>query len=804
MTKYPMTKEVRMTNDETRNRSAASVQETVFVFRASSFLRHWVFRHSSLARAILAASLAIAAFLPAHLAFAQAVPSKEPSSTHIFPAGGRRGTTVPVRIGTEAMPPGANFRLWGDGVRGPEQIGARVKARYEPSLRRPPRDADGAGAATSYPTEWQSTLTIADDAPIGMAAWRLTCGWGGTQPRPFLIGELPEFIETESNSTADRAERVTLPVTINGQIAGERDIDCFVFAARAGDAVTCVALAARIGSPLDPVIELRHADGRRVATETNRVAGDSILTFRVPSDGDYLLQVSNVSFRGGPEFVYRMTLQTEDPGGVAGTNRRAGGVSPPIDREQTIHQGADAPPSPTEMPIPSTIRSALLTASAEHTYHVGATKDELLAIVCEPASVASAAMPIIVLEDAPGGVLAKASSAEAADRECRIEWRAPADGEYRLRVRDLQHGVRGGPQFAYRLAVSRAEPDFSLRLARDYANLLQGGREELELSIRRTGGFAGTIDLALDGLPEGVTFEPARVTENQTNLKLVLKAIDDTRPTDATIRVVGKATIAGRSVEHAAGVPHLGEATGAEQPAAIANAVSLTVQHKPIVKLTCNEAYQYGHRGSIHRYAMQIERLGGFDGEVHLQLCERQVQDLDGIEVFEQIIPPGVTEFENFVYLPESMHTSVQHHCRPYSQAWALFTDKWGQRQSMLTISDKRNMIRTMPTVAKLRAVDDHVTARPGQSVRCRFALDRTANFTGAMDVELIEPGSGDGFTAERVRIEAGESSAEAIVRVNDNPRRSPGGPLKFRAVGKLRDDVVVISETTVLLTIEQ
>ena len=108
-----------------------------FVIRASSFLRHWVLRHSS---------LILATVMAPSMIHAQAVPSKEPSSTHVFPAGGRRGTVVPVRIGTEAMPPSANLRLWGDGVRAAELLGERSKSRYEPSARRPPRDADGVGA----------------------------------------------------------------------------------------------------------------------------------------------------------------------------------------------------------------------------------------------------------------------------------------------------------------------------------------------------------------------------------------------------------------------------------------------------------------------------------------------------------------------------------------------------------------------------------------------------------------------------------------------------------------------------------
>ncbi|TXT36214.1 MAG: hypothetical protein FD138_1061, partial [Planctomycetota bacterium] len=133
-----------------------------------------------------------------------------------------------------------------------------------------------------------------------------------------------------------------------------------------------------------------------------------------------------------------------------------------------------------------------------------------------------------------------------------------------------------------------------------------------------------------------------------------------------------------------------------------------------------------------------------------------------------------------------------------YAQAWARFTDKWGQKQSMLAISDKRNMIRTMPTVVKLKALDDHVAARPGATVRCQLVLDRTPNFDGAVDIELVEPDARSGFMAERVRIEPGKSRAEVVVRIGDSASFEPDRTFKFRATGQLREDVTVVSEATI------
>src|SRR5438874_13154058 len=88
-------------------------------------------------------------------AWGQAVPSKERSSTHIFPAGGRRGTVVPVRVGAECLPPGANLHIVGTGVGAPALLGPRASARFEPSPRRKPGDADGNPLIT-YPKEWES------------------------------------------------------------------------------------------------------------------------------------------------------------------------------------------------------------------------------------------------------------------------------------------------------------------------------------------------------------------------------------------------------------------------------------------------------------------------------------------------------------------------------------------------------------------------------------------------------------------------------------------------------------------------
>ena len=194
-------------------------------------------------------------------ALGQQVPT-DPASTHIFPAGGQRGTTVPVRVGGECISPYTRFILLGSGVAAEPELIEKVQGRYEPSPRRKPNETP-----IYYPREWKSSIAIAQDAPLGQTLWRTSSARGGTGARPFLVGDLPEFIETESNSTPEAAEAIKLPVTVNGQIAGERDLDYFSFKAQEGDVVTADVAVARLGSTLEPVVEFYDSRGQRLVAE---------------------------------------------------------------------------------------------------------------------------------------------------------------------------------------------------------------------------------------------------------------------------------------------------------------------------------------------------------------------------------------------------------------------------------------------------------------------------------------------------------------------------------------------------------
>lgn len=791
-------------------------------------------RHAALILAVVLASAA--------RVLAQQVPV-DPTSTHIFPAGGRRGTTVEVHVGGECLPPATNLRFWGEGVSAPPVLGDRVVTPNSPSPRRNPQELQ-----VTYPKEWLSSVRISPDAPLGPALWRLSCARGGTGARPFIVGDLPEVLESEPNNQSDLAQKVELPVTLNGQINGECDLDYFQFFAHAGDVIHADVVACRLGSALDPVVELYDPQGQRLRVQEARASADPVLAFRASADGMYRLMVSNVNFHGGPDHVYRITLSTAPyirfafpPGGQAGTTHTieltslgAEGAASiftqdvvfPGDASATywftprmpganrvplvvgsLNETVEAEPNDRqanaqELTWPITANGQFTTASDEDWYRLHLSAQTPIAVECLPAPRGAPTLAKVSVMDAQGKVLATSNAFAGVDGRCRLEWTAAADGDYWLQLRDAQFGTSGGADFIYRLSIEAARPDFELSLKSDALNLMPGARAELEVNVERRGGFAGAIDLAISGLPAGVKAENPQIPAGQVTHRLALVAEDTAPSCAAPLRIVGQTTIDNLSVERVALATHLGhDADGVSLGSSVIDNVQLTVQHKPVFKLYCNEAYQYAHRGTVYRYLMEVERLDGFDGPIRLQVADRQNKDLDGIEVLETTIAPGETQVMLPLYLPETMHINIQAHSNVYAQGWVTFQDAQGQTQSLLVVSTMRCMIRTLPTVARLKSPDKELLVRAGSPTMCRLQLDRTPLFEGPMRVEILEAPAG--ITAEPVVISADAKSAELQLRVDAGCTARSGQMLRIRAVGEWEHDSQVISEVTLPLRVE-
>jgi hypothetical protein len=139
---------------------------------------------------------------------------------------------------------------------------------------------------------------------------------------PFQADTLPEVLEKEPNDTAAHAQRVKLPIIVNGRVDRPDDQDVFRFEGRAGEAIVAEVYARRLGSPLDSTLKLTDATGRQLAfndDEEDQGAGlethhaDSRIMITLPTSGAYYLSLADAQHHGGAEFAYRLRISAPRP-----------------------------------------------------------------------------------------------------------------------------------------------------------------------------------------------------------------------------------------------------------------------------------------------------------------------------------------------------------------------------------------------------------------------------------------------------------------------------------------------------------
>jgi hypothetical protein len=143
-----------------------------------------------------------------------------------------------------------------------------------------------------------------------------------SNPLPFALDTLPEVFDQGANNTEATAQKVTLPVIVNGRIEMPDDRDVFQFTGRADQTVVAEVQARRLDSPLDSVIKLTDAAGRVLAFSDDRedlAAGanthqaDSYFSAKLPADGTYYVHLADTARRGGEEYGYRLRLSAPQP-----------------------------------------------------------------------------------------------------------------------------------------------------------------------------------------------------------------------------------------------------------------------------------------------------------------------------------------------------------------------------------------------------------------------------------------------------------------------------------------------------------
>jgi hypothetical protein len=133
-------------------------------------------------------------------------------------------------------------------------------------------------------------------------------------------------------------------------------------------------------------------------------------------------------------------------------------------------------------------------------------------------------------------------------RDSRLDFVAPRDGEYLLHIKD----VRGleGEDFAYRLTVREAWPDFTLAASPSNPNVPRGGQIPVEVTADRRPAYQGPIEIKVKGLPKGITARAATISAGQDSATVIFDGAADSPAWVAAtpFQIEGWAKVDGRDV----------------------------------------------------------------------------------------------------------------------------------------------------------------------------------------------------------------------------------------------------------------
>lgn len=521
-------------------------------------------RQHVLAVAVSAALLAVVFCAP----FSHAAP---PQLNYLFPAGVQRGQTAEITAaGTFDNWP---VKIWTD------QACVQTAAGEK---------------------KGQLTVSVAADANCGVCWLRVYDGEGASQLRPLIVGTLDESLEAEPNDQPGKPQQVGASTLVNGKLAQRGDVDTFSVPLRQGQRLVASLQANELlAAPMDAVLQIADARGFVLAQNDDARGLDPLIAFQVPADGTYLVRTfafpekpnSSIDFAGGEDFIYRLTIstgpvldhtmplavergQTTDVRLVgwnfsgpqrlqlsatdSGTSdatvavisaSAAGSIQLPVVPHDVVVEGEDhSVTSPQSIAIPVVVSGTIAAGGETDAYRIAAAKGQKHQLRCESHALGFPLDPVLQVVDHAGKVLAANDDASRDQRDARLTFTAPADGQFDVRIRDL-HG-RGGLRFAYRLTIAPETPGFQLKLAAGQFVAEPGKTLEILVSVNRLAGFVEKVEITAVDLPAGISMEPV-TSEGQgaTAKEVKLKLTAAEGASSGPLRVVGQSAAAANSAK---------------------------------------------------------------------------------------------------------------------------------------------------------------------------------------------------------------------------------------------------------------
>jgi len=567
-----------------------------------------------------------------------------PVLNDLQPRGGQRGKTFTLTLKGEELAAGADLIT---------SLPCTV------TKLAPPRDAEMPGTELAY------LIHLPDDAAVGAYPLRVRTADGLSNLQIFTVSDLPELTEKEPNDSIAEAQPVTLPVAISGNLKGP-DQDYFSFAATARQRLVIEVEARRIGSAIDPAIEVFDSAGHLIAQNDDApgLGVDSRLDMTFPKAGKYFVAVHDSKFSDQAENFYRLKIGSYayaegmyplgwQRGKSVAVTLFGGNLPQPV----VVHPNLDVPagrefvavniPGPRPMgslPFqfrvsdfpetlsgtkglveelqPSTVVNGRILKPGEvDRYKLKVLPGEEWTLELDSATLGTSLLyGALTVTDTQGKKLEVKDVSWEADP--RIDFTVPDKvQEVTLAVSDIRG--QDGPAYGYRL-VARPEPgDYTLRLLTPYMNVPARGTAVLRVVAERH-GYDGPIRLSIPNLPDDFIFAGGNIADYhaETELKrqptsvgyVTLTAKPDAKPRTVDLSVWGEGGTPGHPLRRRAVGPGL----------------IFTVKGEEIVNLTGDPTPS---RPAIYPWlGIELPVALGAPLPAELQVADRNVRAVQGMD----------------------------------------------------------------------------------------------------------------------------------------------------------------------------
>ncbi len=330
--------------------------------------------------------------------------------------------------------------------------------------------------------------------------------------------------EIEPNNNADQAMSLKLPTEVLGRVFSESsstvDEDWFAFDAKVGEPWTITASAASMDSPIDCAIEIRDSESQPVLRTRLQAVRESFFTFRGKDSSisdDFRMhrwedmELNELLYSGGE--VVKLWLYPRGPDSGFKVYPGSGKRRTYFDTTASSHALGEPAwivreLSPDESPVPNGLPT----------------------------------FPIYFENDD--------DASRRTGKNSRLIFTALKDGRYLARLRDARR--LQGEAFEYKMSIRKQMIDYKVSTETKDLSIVAGTGAEFSVKVDRIDDFEGSVELKIEGLPEGfVVSEPLTIERGQEmafGSIFLPKDLEDI-PKDISITIHANAQIYGQTVE---------------------------------------------------------------------------------------------------------------------------------------------------------------------------------------------------------------------------------------------------------------